>query len=274
MFKCTDKDCEKGYDNILSLSLHYRKIHKLPSKQLYVDYNCSGIEPTCKCGCGEEVKFLGIKAGFRDYRRGHKSRIVNPHTHRTKEAFEKLSKTRIQKFQDGQLSIWNKGLKKEDHESLVKQGKIFSENLTQEERDRRSSHLKDRWENNNWKDVMHQSGESHSQWKGGTSIINSRCHASRKLYNEWKYPILKDRTFTCNRCSSTKKLEVHHDQETMSEIIHKLVAEINPEKKDDWELQTKVVDAVVDYHIENKVSGEVICHPCHKLEHPSYNYKK
>lgn len=274
MFKCTKKDCEKEYDNMLSLSLHYRKIHKLSAKQLYIDYNCDGIEPTCKCGCGEEVKFLSINIGFREYRRGHKARITNPHVYRTKETFEKLSKTRIQKFEDGKLSTWNKGLKKGDHEAFERQAKTFSENLSQEERERRSEHLKDQWENNNWKDVMHQSGENHSQWKGGTSEVTYRCHGSRKLYQDWKYPILKKGNFQCINCQNNQKLEVHHDKETMSEIINRFMNEYNPEKKKDWAISTIVVNAVVDYHIEKNVSGKTLCYDCHKLEHPSYNYKK
>jgi hypothetical protein len=27
----------------------------------------------------------------------------------------------------------------------------------------------------------------------------------------------------------------------------------------------------IDYHIENKVNGEVLCRDCHKELHPSYN---
>lgn len=270
MFKCPKKGCEKEYEKIVSLSIHFRKGHKSTAKQLYVDYYLKGIEPACKCGCKEEVKFLDITRGFSEYRRGHISRIKNNWGH-NKKANEKSHETRKRKLASGEIQVWNKGLKKEDHPSIAKYAKTFSETLTQEERDRRSNLLKSLWKNNK---IPIQKGENHSQWNGGTSSINWRCHGSRKLYYEWKFVLLKKANFICNRCTSTKQLEVHHDKEKMSNIIHKFVAEINPEKKDDWNLQTQVVDSVVAYHIENKVSGEVLCRDCHKLEHPSYNYKK
>jgi hypothetical protein len=59
----------------------------------------------------------------------------------------------------------------------------------------------------------------------------------------------------------------------MAEIIHKMMETHNPEKKEDFDLHTIVMESVIDYHIQNNVSGEVICNDCHKEEHPSYNYK-
>lgn len=33
-----------------------------------------------------------------------------------------------------------------------------------------------------------------------------------------------------------------------------------------------IVEAVVQYHIDNDVPGEVICKACHKQEHPKLNF--
>lgn len=230
---------------------------------------CNGIEPTCACGCGENTKYLGIVEGFRKYQRGHISRIRNNWGH-NKKALKNSINSRKQMFQDGELEIWNKGLTKKEHEALERQGRTFSENMTDEFKKRLSERMrKNRLDGT----IPTQKGEKHSQWKGGSSEISARCHGNRRLYKEWKYPFLQKSGFKCERCGSTEKLEVHHNKETMAEIINNHTTIINPDKLDDFDLQTKIVEAVVNYHIKNNVSGEVICHECHKKEHPSYNYR-
>src|ERR1700743_3714920 len=75
MFKCPT--CGYSSDNLISLSIHYRKKHKGTAKQLRIDLFHDGIEPTCGCGCGAPVKFYAIQMGFATFARGHQSRVHN-----------------------------------------------------------------------------------------------------------------------------------------------------------------------------------------------------
>jgi len=120
--------------------------------------------------------------------------------------------------------------------------------------------------------IPNLSGENHSQWKGGISPINNMARADRRLYTEWKYPILKRDNFQCVKCKSTDELQVHHNVETMSEIVRKIVPsdlseDITFEEKSNWS------DKIVSYHIDNNVSGETLCIKCHYELHPSLNFK-
>lgn len=270
MHKCLE--CEKEFKSIIGLSRHWKRTHKLDPKDLYLKIKKTNI-PLCKCGCNQETKFLGIERGFSEFIHGHHIRLENPHIHRTDETFKKISKTRIEMHENGDLSPWNKGITATEDERLKIQGERASKTISsnKKELEKRSHKMKEQWKDKN---IVPLLGEDHSNWKGGTSTVSSRCHANRRLYQEWKYPRLEDAGFKCTRCGSTDSLEVHHDKEKMSEIIHLMTERWNPEKKNDFELQTDVMNAVIDYHIQNDVSGEVICHECHKTEHPSYNYKK
>ena len=172
--------------------------------------------------------------------------------------------------ESGDLSAWNKGLTREIDDRVAQYAESNKESWTKEKRRKYSKIMK---ENRLSGIIPTLSKEDHSQWKGGTSSVSARCHGSRRLYQEWKYPKLKESGFECMRCGSKERLEVHHDKEKMADIIHMITKRLNPDKKNDFELQTNVVHAVVDYHIEKNISGEVICNYCHKEEHPSYNYK-
>jgi hypothetical protein len=111
-------------------------------------------------------------------------------------------------------------------------------------------------------------GIESANWKGGTSSINNLVRANKRLYNEWIYPILKRDEFKCTKCGSTKELEVHHNEEVMSEIIAKYV-----DKTKDYTFDEKreIMNMVIDYHISNDISGDTLCKSCHCELHPSYN---
>ncbi len=255
------------------IGIHAFKVHNISAKELYKNLYNITEEPFCACGCGELTKFIGIEVGFREYKRGHKARIDNPHRFRTEETFEKLSNTRKELFEKGKLKSWCHGLTKEMDvriKELADKGSITIKN-NKEEIEKRSIRMK---RNRLDGTIPTLSGEKCAAWKGGSSPVSARCHASGKLYNEWKYPKLLKAGFKCEKCESTTKLEVHHNEETMASIIHKMIAVYNPSKKKDFHLETKIVEAVVEYHLENNVSGMVICYKCHESEHPSYNYHK
>lgn len=105
--------CEKVFDSLWGLSNHNVRKHNIIPSETFIKYSLNGVTPTCECGCGETPTFLGIKKGFRNYIRGHASKINNNWGHNS-EAQKKSKETQKQKYQSGDLVIWNKGLTKED----------------------------------------------------------------------------------------------------------------------------------------------------------------
>lgn len=122
-FKC--QICDKKYDTLWSLSSHYVKKHKIKPQETFIRHNLEGKTPECKCGCGETPTFLGIQKGFRDYIRGHASRVNNNWGHNV-DAQKKSKDTQRKLYGSGELVIWNKGLTKEDDERLDYGDKISS----------------------------------------------------------------------------------------------------------------------------------------------------
>lgn len=117
--------CEKGYESLWGLSNHRSRKHDIRPIETYTKYVLNNNKPTCQCGCGEEPTFLGIKKGFRDYIRGHASRVNNNWGHNV-DAQKKSKDTQRKMYESGELVIWNKGLTKEDDERLDYGDKIIS----------------------------------------------------------------------------------------------------------------------------------------------------
>jgi very-short-patch-repair endonuclease len=122
-FKC--EICNKGYDTLWGLSSHNVKKHDIKPQETFIKHNLEDKIPYCKCGCGEVPKFLGIQKGFRDYIRGHSSKVNNNWGHNT-ESQKKSKETQKKLYKSGELVIWNKGLTKEDDERLDYGDKIRS----------------------------------------------------------------------------------------------------------------------------------------------------
>lgn len=282
MFLCPY--CDKSYDKMVSLSLHSNHTHKKSTKQLYVDMNLNGIEPTCKCGCGKPVKFLDSGRGFRDFKQGHSIRVMdNPCTTRTKETWEQISKTRKEKFANGETVPWCKGLTKEIDYRLHAYGEKGSNTIKSNANEikQRSKRMKENRINGT---VPTLCREQHSQWNGGISPLNQYCHANRKLYSNWKYPILLAAKFQCNNCNKTSleaTLHVHHNKETFSSILrhfaklHKweeALCTSLPEDNTSQFIKEAISNDIADYHVKNNVSGIVLCEECHKKEHAKLNF--
>lgn len=244
---------------------------------------CQGIEPTCKCGCGGEVKFLDITRGFADYIRGHHSRIKN--NFQTEKSVKNSLATRKKMIETGEWKPfnsnetgehWSKGLTKETDERIAKMANSIANN--HEEIKRRSERMKKGRLDGTIPTLY---GEDHSQWKGGISCLRSISHS--KLYAVWKLPKIKAANYKCQICDKGGTMEVHHDKERFAEILNNLATihgwETSTWKSDEsWEvdekyhaIKTQIADAVADYHIENNVSGIVLCEECHKKEHEKYN---
>tara|TARA_R110000868_G_scaffold19400_2_gene83570 strand:- start:19 stop:891 length:873 start_codon:yes stop_codon:yes gene_type:complete len=105
--KC--KECDKTFKSVDSVRRHRALKHNVSAEDTYIDYVLGSIRPTCKCGCGGETKYLGIKAGYRDYVRGHASRVNNNWGHNL-EAIRKSHETQKVMYESGELVVWNKGL--------------------------------------------------------------------------------------------------------------------------------------------------------------------
>jgi hypothetical protein len=261
------KICNTEFKTLDQLRRHSGRIHKITAQQLYNEVVLNNTIPKCKCGCDEIPTFISFTHGYKEWIRGHISKIKNNWGH-NQTAIDNSSKTRKEQFEKGERSVWNIGLTKETDIRVKK----YSENGKQTiinnpaELKRRSEWMSNA--RNNKKEFQTKWGKEAANWKGGTSSINNLVRANKRLYTEWVYPILKQQNFTCQSCSSTKQLQVHHNEETMSEIIAKYV-----DKTKDYTFDEKreIMNMVIDYHINNDISGNTLCKTCHSELHPSYN---
>ena len=254
------KLCGKEFKNYDALRRHSGKIHKIHAKDLYANVYLDGKHPTCKCGCGEITAWNGH--GFKDYLRGHISRIHNNWGH-NKSAIEHSAETRRERFKSGEIQVWNKGLDISDPR-VASQGKSFSENVTNEMRVQRSLQMRQHRLDGI---IPTRYGKDSPNWKGGTSSVSMLVYANNRLYKEWKYPILVRDGFKCIECGNDDYLHVHHDEEWLSDIIEKFMTEINC-----FDDKQRIAEQVVQYHIENGVSGKTLCAKCHEKYHPSLNF--
>ena len=257
--------CDKEFEKLSSLRKHYGRTHSISSQEFYDEFVLDGKRPTCKCGCGEEVTYLSFKKGYREWVKGHIARVENNWGHNP-EAIEKSAETRRQQYANGEREPWNKGLTVEDHPSIKKYGRSVSEAFTDDRKKEYSKRMRDMRLNDPRFETKY--GKEAPGWKGGTSTINTLVRNNRRLYKEWKFPILKEQNFECQACGNTKKLEVHHNDETMANILNKLIDDISDYT---WEQKQDLMNEVIDYHIDQNVKGEVLCKECHMKLHPSYN---
>lgn len=256
----------KSYD---ALRRSVGKVYKINSIDFYVEFNLNGIWPVCKCGCGEKVTWSHRLKNFCEYIHGHVSRVHNNWGHNQK-AIDSSSETRRIQFKNGERKVWNDGLTKELDER-VKNNVDSSTNTIKSNPNellRRSEKMKiDRLNGT----IPTQRGKNHPNWKGGISSISNLARNNKRLYTEWKYPILKRDLFQCVKCKSTEELQVHHNIETMSEIVRKIIPSDLAENIS-FEEKSNLSDKIVSYHIDNDISGETLCIKCHYELHPSLNF--
>lgn len=283
MFICPE--CSFRHENVFSLSSHYRNTHQKTVKELYVAIFCNGVEPTCRCGCKEPVRFMDITRGFSEYKVGHISRIKN--NFQTEKSKTNSLKTRRKMLETGEWKPfvneetgkhWKDGLTAETDIRIARNKAAILANP--EERKRRSEMMKGCWKDGR---IQIKKGPDSSQWKGGISSLNQTCRANTRLYREWKFPKLQAANFKCTSCESAKNLEVHHDKETFSTIYVRIAEQmgyqkrlfegLNPEVDMEMiELKFAISAAVADYHIQNSVSGIVLCEVCHLKLHDKLNF--
>lgn len=106
--------CGKLCFGLMEYSNHRAKYHNITPQETYNELILKGASvPTCACGCGEEVKFLSINKGYREFKVGHSSKIKNNWGHNP-EAIKKSHETQRKMYQSGDLVVWNKGLTMDD----------------------------------------------------------------------------------------------------------------------------------------------------------------
>ena len=281
--------CPDKYNNIISLCRHWTRTHKLKTKELYLKLHNLEQEPTCACGCGERVKFLDAGRGFSEYIRGHISRVSNNYQ-KNPETFQKSLDSRRKMIEDGTWKPfclnstgepWAKGLTKETDERIAK----MAASCSSPKNNKKRSELMRKNRLNGVIRTLY--GPEHPKWAGGISTLYAICHANKNLYNNWKFPLLKKYNFSCGECGNNSYniiLEVHHDKETFSEIVRKIAEQlkwpllinestfIENDKDPIYKLKLEISDAVAQYHIDNNVSGIVLCQECHKKLHQSHNF--
>lgn len=134
-FKCPY--CDREFETLECLRKHASRTHKDKTKEEFLtDFMYGGIRPKCKCGCGgyTQITYDG-GMHFRDYIRGHQSRINNNWGH-NKVAQEKSADTRRQQYKEGTRTQWNQGLS-----YIEAYGKEKAYRLSQEISDRLSKRI-------------------------------------------------------------------------------------------------------------------------------------
>jgi hypothetical protein len=211
----------------------------------------------CACGCGAKVKSKWV--------RGHHSRINN--ISKRKDIREKRARRFKQMHVDGVLQPWNRGLTGSDPRVASNIIGLSKEARSKVGRKTRSVRMKKQRLDGT---IPTLTGPNHSQWNGGTSGISLRIRGSTQLYKLWKRPILERDGFTCTKCLAGERLVVHHSVERFADIVKMFIFRMFPdaqEKEISFDDGTKVIDAIIKYHVEKPVSGITICEDCHILSH-------
>ena len=271
MFKC--KNCSKEFVEYSTIRKHCSRVHKTHSSQTCVDYLLDGIHAVCKCGCGEKTKWHGKNKGdikFNPYVNGHNNRVFNNWGH-NKLAQIKSADTRRKQFLNGERHGWCNGLSKET-DLRIKKLAEKSKNTILNDKDelkRRSDFMKKQKRDGTLPTLYK---EQSSRWKGGVSSVQIVSRNDKRLYEQWKYPILTRDQFKCVECGHNKDLHVHHNDERYSDIIKKVMTLDDYENLDNYDVKKRITDKILDYHLKNNVSGVTLCKSCHNKLHPSLNF--
>lgn len=270
------KICGESFGNLEALSKHITRKHKDITKEEYViKYFLDGKRPFCACGCGAPTKFRRIRYGFSRFVHGHHIRGEGNNPGRYDEDTRRLaSKTRIEKYESGETKAWNLGLTIENDERVRKNAEKQRQtkaNWTKEERLKVADRF--RQTRKEQPEKFSHKKESHSQWKGGSSSINSCVRRDERYYQEWVLSVMKRDNFTCQDCGATNHLEVHHDKEELSDLIQRLLRENKIQKATSHQEALVAANVIIHSHVRGEVSGITVCKNCHYNYHPSYNFQ-
>jgi hypothetical protein len=195
--------------------------------------------------------------GYSTYILGHSSKVNNNWGHNKTAQDKSLKKRRDEGLWS--RDPWNRGKTKEnDPEFALICEKAYN---SEKEKIRKSNKMKNQWAN---EQLQPLTGSSHPQWRGGTSALQPMVRSH--LYNRWTFHKLKENGFRCSSCGATDDLEVHHNGERFATILHKAIEYLG-EPGDSFEKKSLISEWVTNYHIDNNVSGIVLCVDCHNAAH-------
>ena len=177
--------CEQKFSSISSLIKHTTRTHKISSQQTIIDYKYNGLHPTCKCGCGEMVKYDGGKADFNDYIKGHIARVSN--NYQTEKSKTNSKKTKEER---ALLGVYKGVVKSEDHKEKIRQKSLLHRH-SEESKDKMSESQK-QWIKNNpekaayynvqfWKDYWKDTEHREEQRERRSTFLSTYHHVSSKL---------------------------------------------------------------------------------------------
>lgn len=270
-FKCPA--CVFTHDSLNSLRIHAQKKHQISALDLYLSCVLNGKRPRCACGCESETKFIGLMKGFSEYKLGHASRVNNNWGHNA-DAKKKSQNVRHEMHKRGEIRIWNKGETKETDERVKALGELQSRNFTPERKLARAKTMKKSWDTNV---IVPLTGKASSQWAGGTSKLQQLSRS--RVFNVWSRPKVIAAGCVCQSCKADdgRGVVVHHDQERFATILRKAIkvfGEVDESQpNEDFERKSFIADWVATYHIQNNVSGIVLCEPCHIKAHAAFGAK-
>lgn len=121
--------CSHQGESYDSVRRHVGRVHKISSSQFYVEYYLNGIHPTCKCGCGDRVRWRVGK--FQEWVNGHNSVGENNPMHgrnHTEDSKQSMSETKKKLFADGTLHMWSEGKSIKTDPILQRAAKKISQN--------------------------------------------------------------------------------------------------------------------------------------------------
>lgn len=263
----------KEFKNGGVFARYLKKQHGLTYQKYYHRYILKTDDiPKCGCGCGEELEWT--KTGYRNYKDKHglilRLKTNNPWGH-NKKAQIKSAETRRKQYASGERHGWCHGLSKETDDRVKKLANKTKNTILndKDELKRRSEFMKKQRMNGTLPTLYK---EQSSQWKGGVSSVQNVARNDKRLYEQWKYPILTRDGFKCVECGNNKDLHVHHNNEKYSDIIKKVMTIEDYENLDSYDVKKRITDKILEYHIKNKVSGITLCKECHNKVHPSLNF--
>jgi hypothetical protein len=75
--------------------------------------------------------------------------------------------------------------------------------------------------------------------------------------------------FKCEKCQKKSELTVHHNEKRFATISQEAMTNLNISSidKNNFEQKNAVVKEIVRIHVDEKISGIVLCGDCHVAEH-------
>jgi very-short-patch-repair endonuclease len=107
MKQCTY--CTYQTDNKIKFAKHVLHVHKLNRQNYLIQTKYGGIQPVCKCGCGELMKYNAVLADFPSYNKKHLKTINKGKTFeeiwgnpKSEKRVKAISDARKQRFASGE----------------------------------------------------------------------------------------------------------------------------------------------------------------------------